>query len=482
MIGTNRRIHRIIIELVSPLHIGGGGRDLVYDSPVTRNAFGQWTLPGTSIAGVLRNVIREIDGEAAAAETFGSIDGDFADASAVLVSDGELIDFDGGSALRKAMAGEPVELPTDLRVIEDHVRLQDALSGASGTAADGGKYDLEVIPQGVRFAIEIECHDGTESTTNRDRLAIAIDWFLSGNVPLGGHGGCGLGLVKPTLHTWRDFDLSNRDHLIAFAGIGTDPTITIPGAIEAVTSTSAPACGHQGLSGQITLRFESTGPILIGGSQGPLETEGGADLVFNRQPVLDWKRRCFVDRPVLPGSGIRGLIRSRVVHALVASGRPDQEVQAVVDDIFGSVAGGDGRRGHLRVKGATLEETSGTVIQHVGIDRLTGGSLRSALFSEAPIWEEALTFEVGIHLDGLATDHLAILAQAIWDVHDGIAPIGGGTRRGNGQLRIASDPDGFHGLAIKTNLSLDGTPLDDARHNELEERLLGVQLKEVGSV
>ncbi len=479
MICNNRRVHRIVLELTAPLHIGGGGRDLVYDAAVTRNAFGQWTVPGSSIAGVLRGIVREIDGESAAAETFGSIDGDLADASAVLVSDGELIDFDGRSAFRKAMACEAVAMPTDLRVIEDHVRLDDAVTGSPGTAADGGKYDLEVIPEGVRFAVEIECHDAVDSHANRKRLDAALGRILSGGASLGGRGGSGLGRVRSVDHSFRDFDLASRDDLIAFAALDDDPSSPIPGATDAVVADHDHPRGHEGLSGRISLRFEASGPLLVGGSQGPLGTEDGADLVCNRQPVLDWKQKRFVDRPVIPGSGIRGMIRSRVVHALVASGRPDHEVQTLVDRIFGSVNGGDGRRGRLRVEGVTLDEMTGTVIQHVGIDRLTGGSLRSALFSEAPIWEEALAFEVGIHLDGLGTDHLAVLAQAIWDVHEGLAPIGGGTRRGNGRLRIASKPDGFHGLDIGFDLALDGEPLDADRLRELEERLLGVQLKEL---
>ncbi|MDC0429225.1 RAMP superfamily CRISPR-associated protein [Phycisphaerales bacterium] len=481
MIGINRRIHRMVIELVSPLHIGGGPQDLVYDAPVVRNAFGHWTLPGSSIAGVLRSIVREIEGEENAAVTFGSIDRDLADSSAVLVSDGELLDFDGRSALRKAMAGESVDLPTDLRVIEDHVRLEDDLTGSAGTAAEGGKYDLEVVPCGVRFAIECECHDAQGSTVNRDRLAIAIDRIVSRGTPLGGHGGCGLGVVRAISHVWRDFDLSQVPDLVDFSRIGEDPTGPLSGATDASSPDSVGRHGGTGISGSVTLSLESSGPLLIGGAQGPLETEAGADMVFNRQPVLDWSRRRFVELPVIPGSGIRGLIRSRVVHALVTTGRPDSEVQSIIDEIFGSVSGGDGRRGSLRVEGAILEETAGTVIQHVGIDRLTGGSLRSALFSEAPIWNDQLSFDIRIHLDGLDPDHLAVLIQAIWDIHDGIAPIGGGTRRGNGQLRIASDPDGLHGLAITDDLHLDGNPLDDAGRENLEQRLLGVQLEEVGS-
>jgi len=481
MIGVNRRIHRIVIELVSPMHVGGGAQDLVYDSPVVRNAFGQWTLPGSSLAGVLRSIVTRSEGEKNANASFGSIDRDLGDASSILVSDGELIDLDGGSALRKTMAGKPVALPTDLRVIEDHVRIEDDLSDAPGTAAEGGKYDLEVVPAGVRFAVEIECHDAAGNSENRDRLASALGQILAGQAPLGGHGGCGLGVVRAASHSWRDFDLSQRNDLADFARIGDDPTGRLPGA----TDDSPPTAPHRfeatGLSGSFSLRFETSGPILMGGAQGPLDTEAGADLVVNRQPVLDWEHQRFVDRPVVPGSGIRGVIRSRVVHALVASGRTHEEIETVIENIFGSVSRGDGRRGRIRVEGAILAETAGTVLQHVGIDRLTGGSLRSALFSEAPIWADGLAIDVKIHLDGLPPEYLSLLAQAVWDIHDGIAPLGGGTRRGNGQIRIGSNPDGLHGLAITVDLQLDGTPLDDARRLDLEKHVLNVRLEEVGS-
>ena len=51
-------IARFIIETVNPMHCGGG-TDPLLDQPVTRDAYGSYFIPGTSLAGILRQLAKD---------------------------------------------------------------------------------------------------------------------------------------------------------------------------------------------------------------------------------------------------------------------------------------------------------------------------------------------------------------------------------------------------------------------------------------
>lgn len=474
---TQRRLHRIVLRTATPLHIGGP-TDPLLDAPVVRNAFGHWLVPGSSLTGVLRALVRAEVGEKDVATFFGSVSGDDAAASRVTVSDGELLDYDGRSTLRKAIAGEALKIPVDLRVIEDHVRLQTDLDEAPGTAADGAKFDLEVVPVGTCFAFEIECHLDRDDPIS-ELIDRSIQRLSEGELNLGGDNAAGLGRINTVSHVARTFDFSVQSDVLAYASLDGDPTSPLPGGLTPEATPVTRLKNQTDLHGSVTIRFQTSGPLLIGGEQGPFSGDSAnADMVFNRQPVVDMQDGRVTERPMIPGSGVRGLLRSRVVRTLIAAGLDPEQARLQMEGLFGSVTDGQGRRGRLRVEGAILADHSGTLLQHVAIDRLTGGSLKSALFTEAPIWVDDLEFDLTFRLDGVNDRQLALLVQAIWDIHEGVAPLGGGTRRGNGQLRIAPSPDGRHGLAIRFALRRDGKPLDDAAIDELETTILNIRLDE----
>ena len=461
---ASRIVHRLLLRTATPLHIGGP-RDPLLDAPVVRNAFGHWYLPGSSVAGVLRGAAARVAGERTAARLFGHTTDDDPRASAVTIGDGELVDFDGRSTLRKPLAGEAIAFPVTLRVVQDHVRLQTDLDEAPGTAADAGKFDREVVPVGVVFAAEIEC-DGRvgDDQSVLDRIIRSLG---DGDLALGGGGAGGHGRLELVRWSRRRFDLDLADDVRAYAGLVPDPAAALPGGSIMEAQGDAGQEGP-GIRGRITIGLRSDGPLLIGGEQGPFAGQDqGADLVFHRQPVLDPDRGEVTSRPMIPGTAIRGLIRSRVIRTLLAAGLADREVEAEVAALFGHAAGDTGRRGRLRVEGAVLDDLPGTLVQHVAIDRLTGGSLKSALFTEAPIWSPGLEFDITIRLDGVDARQVALLAHALWDLHGGLAPIGGGTRRGNGRLRIREDDAGPLGLALDVALSRDGEPLEGDAIQEL---------------
>jgi len=130
------------------------------------------------------------------------------------------------------------------------------------------------------------------------------------------------------------------------------------------------------------------------------------------------------------------------------------------------------------VHGQVLDDEKPTVVQHVAIDRLTGGSLQGALYAEAPIWREGLIVDVTLELNCLPVDGAAALAHALLDMGTGSLPIGGGVNRGNGRLMFAAEEDparGFHGRAVRFDVMHEGrryTHTDGFEHLQNLERAL----------
>ena len=64
-------IARFTLQAETALSIGSGGADGVYDHPIVRDANDLPSIPGTSLAGVLRHLWISRTGQASADEVFG---------------------------------------------------------------------------------------------------------------------------------------------------------------------------------------------------------------------------------------------------------------------------------------------------------------------------------------------------------------------------------------------------------------------------
>ena len=158
---THRFIARIIIEAVSPLAVGDGEKSILTDSLVAKDVNGLPYIPGTSLTGVIRSLCTHLsDSES----IFGS-SGDKGAGSEIVFTEAKLLNKDGIAV--DGILGEKDEFLSHFinLPIRQHVRIED-----SGTAANAGKYDEEVVYRGARFCFEMEMlSDGSnfESLPNR---------------------------------------------------------------------------------------------------------------------------------------------------------------------------------------------------------------------------------------------------------------------------------------------------------------------------
>ncbi|MDO5537923.1 MAG: RAMP superfamily CRISPR-associated protein [Desulfovibrionaceae bacterium] len=461
-------IARFTFELTAPMHCGGGEKDFqeergLLDAPVLRDALGFWCLPGSSVAGVLRARTRQAYGPEAEKRLFGCAEGD-GTASLVWCSDAVLLDWDGKKAAAKCLQGGSASIGSP-SFVRDHVRISDE----TGAAERGGKFDEEYVPAGTRFAAEIalDSWGGTLGSRDLSVFAALMRDLEAGRVQFGGKSGTGYGWYRTVSLDIRSFDLTKAAELDQWLALDDAPafpracgTVWNPAGQQPAESAET----LRGLCGTIALPLRAQAPVLIGGGSDP---DCDANFVFATTACCDQAAKAFVQRCVVPGSSLKGVVRHRFLTVARALGIADP--QALVNAVFGSLRKGgedekDAGRSRIAVSDADLMLTrknspcdpkgSRQSIPHVAIDRFTGGAMDGHLFSEAPVWAEDLGLTLRVRVDGLTDLQAAVLMQALLDLALGEAALGGGDNRGNGRFRL--DPKG----SIDCELSRGGQVLE----------------------
>jgi len=98
-----------------------------------------------------------------------------------------------------------------------------------------------------------------------------------------------------------------------------------------------------------------------------------------------------------------------------------------------------GQRGKVLFSDIYMNCTEGTekILNHVSIDRFTGGALETALFSEKVVGTKAAyALEIWVEQDALDDDDVKFaFEQTLKDLANEQLPLGGGTMRGHGMMK-----------------------------------------------
>ena len=81
------------------------------------------------------------------------------------------------------------------------------------------------------------------------------------------------------------------------------------------------------------------------------------------------------------------------------------------------------------------EQAKSKILNHVSIDRFTGGAIDGALFNEQTLYAKGETFVISIMIANNAfvdKDVQTAFESSLIDVATGMLPLGGGVNRGNG--------------------------------------------------
>ena len=429
-------IARLIFTLETPLHCGGG-KDQFLDLPVIRDSAGFYLIPGSSIAGIMRSEALKLDDSDDKETTemlFGSGRVDNQCSSLFWCSDAHLLDFDGQCALTKYINGNKVAIAEYKGpYIRDHVKIDEKTL----TACQGGKYDEEIVPIGAKFAVEIKLDGWNKDVPqNVENLFVRVmSKLMSEKISLGGKQTNGYGKISfDSDSELRMFDLFNQEDMMAYVNLSSGPRFLLSDKghkIDLPEYVYEPI-KENSVSGNIEIKLSCLGPVMVSGSS---DENSDADATTMTVPKYNYGKTSsnMESIPVIPGSSKKGVLNHRIQTIAKVKGLSNN----CVEKIFGSITGEFAGIGHVKVYDMFYENSHKKhVIQHVSIDRFTGGALKAALFNEEPIWDSNAAFTLKISVNRLSLKEFGVLSFALLDLVQGDLPIGNGTNRGNGRFSV----------------------------------------------
>ena len=462
----------IVMEAASPIAVGSGQKSILTDSTVARDANGLPYIPGSSLAGVIRHAMEkhhEADqnlpdmNDWMGCQSDGRVEG-----SRLIVSEAKILDSSGKPADGLLEAPEPGDdykdpllrhFTADRLPIRQHVRISH-----HGTAEDMGKFDEEVVPVGTRFCFEMElmADEEKKSAGLMDGIlrSIAADTFRIGSGTRSG-----FGAMKIVSIGRRDIDLTKELDVYLSKSSGLNPEWE---GFEQIDPSGLKS--HDDGFIRYTLTLKPADFMFFGSGFGSED----ADMTYVRNPAVIWSKAgtgSFSEAAeekfiLIPASSVKGALSHRTAYyynqikEIFADDSkrfadellPDElkaqleehtgDRNAAVKALFGSAGddNGEGKACGLAIfTDVTAQNTAGAkskLLNHVSIDRFTGGAINGALFNEETLFVKGAQFSMEILVSKKEAEKdpqvIEAFEKALDDVTDGLLPLGGGVNRGNG--------------------------------------------------
>jgi CRISPR/Cas system CMR subunit Cmr4 (Cas7 group RAMP superfamily) len=397
------------LVLLAPAHFGTGDPDPLsnVDMVLLRDPLtGQALLPGASIAGALRNYMREVELGFNAKPRMKEERNSWA----VTLLGGSPQDDEGTQSLL---------LIDDALADISAVELRDGvkIEISTGTAAEGAKFDIELLPAGTVFGLYFELLiPAGRSDELRRLLGLALHGLEEGEIVLGARKRRGFGRCRVASWTVDRYKLTEPEGLIAWLQRAPSPQREQDSSVEAlqVNLDELQDARHDF---QIEATFQLDGSVLVRSGFGEADT--GPDTVHLHSAQADGRTM-----PVLPGSSLAGVLRHRALR-IANTLRPGRG-SAVINRMFGSDEKGILTTSRLTVQESIVIGGDSLVQTRVKIDRFTGGAYETALFEEQPLFgrdRTAITLELALR--NPEPFEIGLLLLLLKDLWTGDLPVGG---------------------------------------------------------
>jgi CRISPR/Cas system CSM-associated protein Csm3 (group 7 of RAMP superfamily) len=489
----------------SPLSVGGMSDGAIVDLALAVNGQGNYYIPGTSLAGALRNWMSRNYDSKIADSIFGCIES----------SQGN----DDGYASFITVADIPIQQDNLYFEVRDGVGIDRDL----GTAVDNFKYDRAVLPKGteLNISLTLERQDKISDDTwqsSEQAIAHLLEALKTGKIPIGAAKTRGLGRIKligaDLGKNWdiQTHDFQTRKGILAALGYQSDAAKLedAPQPFDYKASTNS----SQSTNLAIAIAWHPVEPVMVKAeSEGiavdilPLTSANGSSLTF-----------------VLPGSSIKGSLRTqaeRIVRTVLGIGivndnnpyvqqkYPTQIDVPLIGELFGKAAKIENGKqqgcigalsvidcyanlaiapqawaniesatteSQLRTSLGAVKDLSKTKqVMHVAIDRWTGGAADQMLYSTLePIgfdWEP-IVLELNLSSKSIPKyEAIALVLLVLRDMMLSKIPLGYATNRGMGAIAVDSIEITGTGLAPELTALADVT-LENSNLNPLSPELL----------
>lgn len=388
---------RLVVQ--SPLCIGSGQDDGITDSLVLKNKQGKAFIPGTSLAGVLRDIVCSHDSNLA-----------------------DLL-FGNLSDNRQSMINiDDVLLENSVYTVRDGVRIDSI----TNTAEDTGKFDYEVVERGAAGSfsatITIRKND-IEDKKAVEQLAAALADQLMYGISLGAHTAKGFGEVKGSKIKVATYDFSQPDSLGAWL-------LGEMSQADIYAAAAKPLVADDDFYAEIDLALKTS--LLVGAEPDAFDEGSGKDEGKVQKVMLSSNGDY-----VIPGTSVKGVIRKQAEHIC-------RVVGDYGDDFLGSLMGYSKadkakQRSRLRTYEVYLREGVEAVNQsHVRIDRFTGGHMGSGLYTNKPLWQKKAdekTMTMRLAISGCSDAEAGLMLLILKDIWTGQLAFGGDKAGGSGVMQ-----------------------------------------------
>lgn len=407
-----RTYYILKVNVVSPICVSNGENEKT-DSDVLVNGNGIPFIPGTSLAGAFRNYLGSSKEEDC---IFGYSQSNTGRMSSLFVSD---LYFDDTSC----NTGGGIVKST-----RDGVKLN------SEKGVDN-KFDTEIVEPGISGIIRMEVVKREGDSYDYDlALAQVINGLQKGEIRIGANKNRGMGRLEITGILEKSFSKENKaDWLVFCDSIGRNE-------IDGFTSYEDWDEG----------RIKTAGKFIS--VKKPLLLKGGISIRrYSAKPgKADYEHITSNGRPVIPGSGWNGAIRSDARRILNELGCPLERTGKLIDQWFGFVKSdshGDSkntetaRQSMIVISESIIEGARPVPMTRSRINRFTAGTKNGALYSEISYFDGKTTLEYMIRKDE-ERDYKALaglMSLIVTDIEKGYVPVGG--QAGVGRGLFSADPD-----------------------------------------
>lgn len=467
-----RFLARVVIQAETPLVIGSGSKNFLTDAEILKDFNGLPYIPGTTLSGIVRHTYdmenpAGKDGEGKllpkkSNDIFGyqnpnkSKEGQGAE---LIFSEAKLIGQDGKVVDNIQILEGPFYEKFRNLPVRQHCRINE--KGVADKEAHG-KFDEQVIYKGTRFCFEIEMLSKDEDDT---KFVEITNYLKSTSFRIGGGTRKGFGKIKPIAIDIKMLNLSVPEQLSEYLGkssfIGSEKFYGEfkNNNIEYNLSDSY----HR-----YVLKIKPDDFFCFGSGYGDSEVDDTPitedEIKWNDDTFVP----CFstgysddlksVKKVLIPSTSVKGAISHRTAYyynkknkyyAGSKEAKVSEDNKAVLHLFGGALAK---KRGNVIFSDIIEEvEMENKILNHVKIDRFTGGAIAGALFSEKTIYLKSKEKEFSLEImvkKSLVEDEEAntviieSLESAMKDVCNGMLPLGGGVNKGNGCFSGILEKDG----------------------------------------
>jgi len=442
--GVTERIYiKGELSLKTPTHFGNGDTSKITDIPLLRDELDPTVplLTGTSIAGALRNYLREFEcgygfgetgmGSIRAEQLFGYVEDASAndEGSEGSIQSWLMVDDAFGEIPKN---GPPVEI-RDGVVIESKSR----------TAEEGKKFDIELLPAGTTFELKLEFWLNESNENLLESLAIALKGFEKGDIRLGMRKRRGYGQCKVIKWQVNRYKMTEADGIIGWLTHSDETEGVTHSDIFELLGVSL-EMQHQGESFSIEATFQIADSLLIRSDYSDTSPETNNGYLADTIHLKSFRNGGA--QPILSGTSLAGVIRSRA-YKIVNTLKGEDFADEITNNMFGKriFSAKDIPSGsRVIIKEAEIKNGITNLIQNrIKIDRFTGGAYPGALFSEQPLFGKSeQKTQVTIDIKLLKTKNankfkaeVGLLLMVLKDLWTGDLPVGGGSSVGRGRLK-----------------------------------------------